>query len=71
LSTADLLKFNKTQLELIDFGDLNAYCTVGLHNFDFVGGDARIGTGTKSLFGAPEALRLLSEYLSRSIITGK
>jgi hypothetical protein len=71
LSTADLLKFNKTQLELIDFGNLNAYCTVGLHNFDFVGGDARIGTGTKSLFGAPEALRLLSEYLSRSIITGK
>ena len=71
LSTSDLLKLNKTQLELIDFGDLNAYCTVGLHNFDFVGGDARIGTGTKSLLGAPEALRLLSEYLSRSIITGK
>jgi hypothetical protein len=71
LSTADLLKLNKTQLELIEFGDLNAYCTVGLHNFDFVGGDARIGTGTKSLLGAPEALRLLSEYLSRSIITGK
>lgn len=66
-----LLTFNKSQLEDLDFGRLNAYCTVELHDFDFAGGDARVGTGTGSLFGAPIALRLISEYLSRSIITGK
>jgi hypothetical protein len=71
VSKADLLRFDKAELENLDFGDLNAYCTVGLHDFDFAGGDARIGTGTGSLRGAPMALQLLSEYLSRSIITGK
>jgi hypothetical protein len=71
VSKADLLGFNKTQLENLDFGDLSAYCTVGLHNFDFAGGDARIGTGTESLLGAPIALQMLSEYLSNAIITGK
>jgi hypothetical protein len=71
LSRKDLLRFNKSQLESLDFGDLDAYCTVGLHDFDFTGGDARVGTGTGSLLGAPIALQLISEYLSRSIITGK
>lgn len=71
VSKADLLRFDRAQLENLDLGDLNAYCTIGLHDFDFAGGDARIGTGTGSLRGAPMALQLLSEYLSRSIITGK
>jgi hypothetical protein len=71
VSRADLLRFKKSQLENLDFGDLNAFCSVGLHDFDFAGGDARLGTGTASLRGAPIALRLISEYLSRSIITGK
>lgn len=71
MSGTDLLRFNKSQLENLDFGDLNAYCTVGLHNFDFAGGDARVGTGTESLRGASIALQMISEYLSNSIITGK
>lgn len=71
MSRKDLLRFNQSQLENLDFGDLDAYCTVGLHDFDFAGGDARVGTGTGSLLGAPIALQLISEYLSRSIITGK
>lgn len=71
MSGTDLLRFNKSQLENLDFGDLNAYCTVGLHNFDFAGGDARVGTGTGSLRGSPIALQMISEYLSNSIITGK
>ncbi|WP_415770862.1 hypothetical protein [Pseudomonas sp. LB3P38] len=71
VSGADLLRFNKSQLENLDFGGLDAYCTVGLHNFDFAGGDARVGTGTGSLRGAPMALQMISEYLSNSIITGK
>lgn len=71
VSRADLLRLKKYQLENLDFGDLNAFCSVELHDFDFTGGDARLGTGTASLRGAPIALRLISEYLSRSIITGK
>jgi len=71
VSRADLLKFNKTQLENVDFGDLTVHCTVGLHDFDFAGGAARVGTSTKSLLGAPEALQKINEYLSNSIITGK
>jgi len=68
---ADLLKFNKTQLENVDFGDLTVRCTVELHDFDFAGGSARVGTSTKSLLGAPKALQMINEYLSNSIITGK
>lgn len=71
MSKADLLKFSKAQLEDLDFGDLNAYCTVELWDFDFAGGDGRVGTGTGSLRGAPIALQLISENLSHSIITGK
>lgn len=66
-----LLTFNKTQLENLDFGRFNTYCVVGLHNFDFAGGDARVYLGTGSLRVAPTALKFISEYLSSSIITGK
>jgi hypothetical protein len=67
----DLLRFNKIQLENVDFGNLTIYCTIELHDFDFAGGVARVGTSTKSLLGAPKALQLVNEYLSNSIITGK
>jgi len=66
-----LLTFNKSQLENLDFGQLNTRCTVGLHNFDFAGGDARVHLGTRSLRVAPAALKFISEYLSSAIITGK
>lgn len=66
-----LLTFNRWQLEELDFGELNAYCSVELSDFDFAGGDAFIGTGTGSLLGAPMALKLLREYLSQSVITRK
>ena len=66
-----LLTFNRSQLEDINFGRLNAYCTIELHDFDFAGGDARVHLGTGSLLGAPIALKFINEYLSRSIITGK
>lgn len=66
-----LLTFNKSQLENLDFGRFNTYCTVGLHNFDFAGGDARVYLGTGSLRAAPTALKFISAYLSSSIITGK
>lgn len=71
LSRDELLTFNKSRLENLDFGDLDAYCTIELHDFDFAGGDARVWTGTGSLRGAATALPLIREYLSRSIITGK
>ncbi|MEB0299128.1 hypothetical protein, partial [Pseudomonas sp. 10S4] len=71
VTRAELLKFTKTQLENVDFGRLTVHCTVGLHDFDFAGGDARVGTGTESLQGAPIALQMINEYLSNSIITGK
>lgn len=66
-----LLTLNKLQLEDLDFGRFNAYCTVELHSFDFAGGDARVYLGTGSLRAAPFVLNLISEYLSKSIITGK
>lgn len=69
--TEVLLTLNKSQLENLDFGHFNAYCTVGLHNFDFAGGDARVYLGTGSLRVAPIALKYISDYLSGSIITGK
>ena len=69
LSKDVLLTYNKPQLENLELGDLNAYCSVGLHDFDFVGGDARVYLGTGSLRVAPEALKFISEYLSKSIIT--
>lgn len=71
LSAVELIKFNKAQLEELDFGGLQAFCTVQLHSFEFVGGDARVSLSTRSLRGAPEALKLISEYLSNSILTGK
>lgn len=71
LNKAVLLTFNKSQLEDLDLGKLNTYCTVELHDFDFAGGDARVHLGTGSLRAAPAALKFINEYLSRSIITGK
>jgi hypothetical protein len=71
LGKQDLLKLNKEQLESLDFGVLQTYCTVELYSFDFAGGDGRIGLDTSSLRGAPEAIKFVSDYLSRSIITGK
>lgn len=71
LSRNVLLTFNRSQLESLDFGRFNAYCTVGLHDFDFAGGDARVRLGTGSLRVAPVALKFINEYLSHSIITGK
>jgi hypothetical protein len=66
-----LLTLNKLQLENLDFGVFNVYCTVGLHDFDFAGGDARVRLGTAALVGAPEALKFMSEHLSSSILTRK
>ncbi|MBD9589792.1 hypothetical protein IB254_22170 [Pseudomonas sp. PDM03] len=71
LNSDVLLTFNRLQLENLDFGRFNAYCTVELHDFDFAGGDARVHLGTGSLRAAPAALKFINEYLSRSIITGK
>lgn len=71
LGRAGLLLFDKMQLENLDFGGLQAWCTVELHGFDFSGGDGRIWLDTSSLRGSPEALKFVSDYLSRSIITGK
>ena len=71
LGRLDLLKFNKEQLENLDFGELQTYCTVELYSFDFAGGIGRIGLDTSSLRGAPEAIKFVSDYLSRAIITGK
>ncbi len=59
---SNLIKFNKAQLEELDFGGLQAFCTVQLHSFEFVGGDARVSLSTRSLRGAPEALKFISEY---------
>lgn len=70
LSTKELLRLNKEQLEVIDFGDLNAFCKMDVDSFYFSGGSARIGLDTTSLKGAPEALKSMSDYLSRSVITG-
>lgn len=71
LSKAVLLTLDKVQLENLEFGTFNTYCKVGLHNFDFAGGDALVYLGTGSLRVAPAALEFISEYLSNSIITGK
>ncbi|WP_025110682.1 hypothetical protein [Pseudomonas sp. H1h] len=71
LGRQDLLKLNKAQLENLDFGELQTRCTVELYSFDFSGGDGRVSLSTRSLRGAPEALKFVSEYLSRSIIAGK
>jgi hypothetical protein len=71
LGKQDLLKLNKEQLESLDFGVLQTYCTVELYSFDFAGGVGRIGLDTSSLRGASDAIKFISEYLSRSIITGK
>lgn len=70
LSRDDLLKIDKSQLENVNFSGLNAYCTVELSSFNFAAGDARISLGTESLAGAPQALKFINDYLSRSLITG-
>jgi hypothetical protein len=71
LSRSDLAEFTKPQLENLNFGKMAAYCNVGLHDFDFEGGDVRVGIGIHSLSGSSVALPMLQEYLSKSIITGK
>lgn len=71
LNTVKLLKFNRSQLEQLDLGRLNVFCSVGIDSFDFAGGAGRIRFGTGSLRGAPEALKFVSDHLSRSIVTGK
>ncbi|WP_447784019.1 hypothetical protein [Pseudomonas germanica] len=71
LTDKKLAKLSRTELENLDFGSLNFFCTVELHSFDFSGGHGRVSLGLWSLRESPEMLKFLSGYLSRSVITRK
>jgi hypothetical protein len=71
LTGKKLAKFNRTELENLDFGKLSFFCTVELHSFDFSGGHGRVSLRLSSLREAPGMLKFLSDYLSRAVITRK
>ena len=71
LTDEKLARFSRAELENLDFGKLNFFCTINLDNFDFAGGHGSVGLGLASLREAPEMLKYLSDYLSRSVITRK
>ncbi|MCK8667346.1 hypothetical protein M1M11_20925 [Pseudomonas azerbaijanoccidens] len=70
LHVEDLIKFDRGELENLDFGSFRAYCNVGLSSFNFAAGDARVNLGVESLRSAPQALKFINDYLSRSVVTG-
>ncbi|MFG6205124.1 hypothetical protein [Pseudomonas retamae] len=71
LTDEKLAKFSRAELENLDFGKLNFYCTVKLDSFDFAGGHGSVDLSLSSLREAPEMLKYLSDYLSHSVITRK
>lgn len=71
LNGEKLARFSRTELENLDLGGLNFFCTVELHSFDFAGGHGRVGLDTSSLRETPEMLKFLGKYLSHSVITRK
>ncbi|WP_435035357.1 hypothetical protein [Pseudomonas neuropathica] len=71
LTDEKMAKFSRAELEALNFGKLNFFCTVNLDSFDFAGGHGSVSLGLSSLREAPEMLKFLSAYLSHSVITRK